>query len=88
MPKTEQGNSYILHGLFDQVAWGIYAIPDQSSEMISWLLVENVIRRHGIPKELLSDRGPNLLSNLMLDICNIIGMKKVEYGNKGTSMGV
>ena len=47
--------------------------------MISRLLVEKAIRRHGVPKELLSDRGPNLLSNLMLDICNIIiGMKEVS----------
>ena len=79
MPKTERGNSYIVVFMDYLTKWPeAYAIPDQSSETIARLLVENVICRHGIPKELLSDRGPNLLSNLMLDICDIMGMKKVN----------
>ena len=79
MPKTERGNSYIVVFMDYLTKWPeAYATSDQSSETIARLLVENVICRHGVPKELLSDRGPNLLSNLMLDICDIMGMKKVN----------
>ena len=60
MPKTEQGNSYII--VF------MDAIPDQNSKIIAQLLVENVICHHDVPKELSSDRGPKLLSNPMLNI--------------------
>ena len=76
MPKTERGNSYIIVFMDYLTKWPeAYAISDQSSETIARLLVENVICCHGVPKELLSDIGPNLLSNLILDICDIMGMK-------------
>ena len=55
-----------------------YAISDQSSETIARLLVENVICRHGVPKELLSEAQIYCQLNLMLDICDIMGMKKVN----------
>ena len=79
MPKTERGNSYIIVFMDYLTKWPeAYAISNQSSETIARLLVENVICHHGVPKELLSDRGPNLLSNLILDICNLMGIKKVN----------
>ena len=37
-----------------------------------------MICRHGVPKELLSDRGSNLLSGLMQDVCRLTGMKRVN----------
>ena len=34
-----------------------FAIPDQKAETIAKLFTEQIVCRHGIPKELLSDRG-------------------------------
>ena len=34
--------------------------------------------RHGVPNQLLSDRGPAFLSRLMLEICGVMGTKKVN----------
>ena len=51
-------------------------MQDQSSETIARLFVDNVICRHGVPNQLLSDRGTNLLSDLILDICELTGMKR------------
>ena len=34
-----------------------FAVPDQKAETVVRLLVEQVVCRHGIPEELLSDRG-------------------------------
>ena len=48
------------------------------SETLAKVLVDYVTCRHGVPKELLSDRGANLLSNLMIDICKLTGMKKIN----------
>ncbi len=37
-----------------------------------------MVSRHGVPGELLSDRGQNLLSNLIREVCNLLGIKKVN----------
>ena len=33
---------------------------------------------HGIPEELLSDRGANFLSGLIQDTCRLLGVKKIN----------
>ena len=55
-----------------------FPLPDQTSESIARLLVDHVFCRHGAPKELLSDRGANLLSELMMGVCALTGMHKVN----------
>ena len=51
---------------------------DQKATTIARLLVQNIICRHGIPQELLSDRGANFLSELILKVCTLLGMKKIN----------
>ncbi len=48
-----------LHGLFYEVAWS------RRSNRGNYRLVEHVIARHGVPEQLLSDRGANFLSTLL-----------------------
>ena len=55
-----------------------YAVPDQQTQTIARLLVENTVCRHGVPQELLSDRGSNFLSELMLALCYLLGIKKLN----------
>ena len=42
------------------------------------LLMEEVITRHGVPTQLLSDRGASFLSNLMKKVHELLGIKKVN----------
>ncbi len=51
---------------------------DQTALTIACLLVEQVIPRHGVPADLLSDRGPNFLSQLMQEVCRLMGIHKVN----------
>ena len=53
-------------------------MQDQSSETIAKLLVDHVICHHGVPNQLLSDRGTNLLCDLILDVCQLTGMRKIN----------
>ena len=39
-----------------------FVVGDQQAETIASLLTEHVISRHGVPEELLLDKGTNLLS--------------------------
>ena len=53
-------------------------MPDQKAIRILRLLVEEVIPITGVPECLLSDRGTNLLSHLMTDVCALLGIKKLN----------
>ena len=46
--------------------------------MIAKVLVEEVIPFFGVPESLLSDRGTNLLSHLMKEICSMLGIIKLN----------
>ena len=79
LPLTSQGNRYVVVFLDYLTKWvEAFPLPDQTSESIARLLIDHIICRHGVPKELLSDRGTNLLSELIQDICRLMGMKKVN----------
>ena len=66
--------------IMDYLTEWVEAFPmlNQSSETIAKLLIDHVICRHGVPNQLLSDRGTNLLSDLIMDICHLTGMKKIN----------
>ena len=51
---------------------------NQISSTIAELLVEKVISRHGVPTELLSDRGKAFLSKLMIDVYKLLGIRKAN----------
>ena len=79
MPQTCEGNSHVMVIVDYLTKWTeVFPMQDQSSEIIARLFVYNVICRHGVPNQLLSDRGTNLLSDLILDICQLTGMKKIN----------
>ena len=79
LPLTSSGNQYLVVFLDYLTKWvEAYPVPDQRTETIARLLVENIVCRHGVPEELLSDRGANFLSDLILQMCSLLGMKKVN----------
>ena len=52
--------------------------PDQTAQTVAKLYVEGIVCRHGAPQELLLDRGPNFLSELFLEVCRLLKVKKVN----------
>lgn len=79
LPKTTQGNKYVLVFQDFLTKWPMaYPIPDQKSQRIADILVREVVPFFGVPENLLSDRGANLLSHLMMDICKLLGIHKLN----------
>ena len=67
LPLTDQGNRHVvvIQDLFTK--WPLaFAVPDQKTTRIARLVTEEVIPLFGVPECLLSDRGTNLISNLMM----------------------
>ena len=56
-------------------------MPDQRAETIVRLFVDNIVCRHVVPEELLSDCGANFLSDLILQMCSLLCIKKVNTSN-------
>ena len=76
LPVTTAGNRYVLVFQAHLTKWPmVFPMPDQKSERIATLLVEEVVPFFGVPEALLSNRGTNLLSHLMLDLCELLGVK-------------
>ena len=79
-PKSYDGNQYGVVFVDYLTKWPeVFPVPDQSSLTIAQLLVDNVISRHGVPAELLSDRGMTFLSHLMEDIYKLMGIHSLYH---------
>ena len=63
LPKTSSGKRYVVVFMDYLTKWPkVFATCDQIAPTIAKLLVEEVISRHGVPSQLLSDRGLSFLS--------------------------
>jgi len=56
----------------------VFAVPDQTAATIAKLLVEEIVSRHGVPSEILSDRGRAFMSGLMKEVESLLGFHKVN----------
>ena len=79
LPLTTSGNKYVIVFMDYLTKW-VEAFPtsDQQATTIANLLIEHIICRHGVPEELLSDRGTNFLSDIILELCSLLGIKKIN----------
>ncbi|KAG8239536.1 hypothetical protein J437_LFUL018374 [Ladona fulva] len=61
--STYKGNRYILtfQDAFTKYPEAI-ALPNQKTETIARAFMENIVLRHGAPRQLLTDRGANFIS--------------------------
>ena len=79
LPCTERGNKHVVVFQDMFTKWPlVFAVPDQRAKRIARLLCEEVVPMFGVPEALLSDRGTNLLSHLMTDICHLLGVEKLN----------
>ena len=79
LPLTYEGNQCAIVFMDYLTKWPeVFPSPDQKAESIARLLVEHVVARHGVPEQLLSDRGPNFLSELLREVCTLLGIEKIN----------
>ena len=78
LPLTENGNRHVVVFQDFLSKWPLFPVPDQKAERLARLLVNEVVPFCGVPEALLSDRGTNLLSHLMKDVCRLLGIQKLN----------
>ena len=78
LPVTEHGNRYLIVFQDFLTRWPfVFPAPDQKAIRIVRLL-EEIVPVIGVPDALLSDHGTNLLSHLMQDVCQLLGVTKLS----------
>ena len=56
----------------------VFTTTNQEALTIAKLITERIVPVHGVPQELLSDRGSNFLSKLMYELYRLLGIHKVN----------
>ena len=78
-PKSSRGHQYAVVFVDYLTKWPeVFPVRDQTALTVAHLLVEHVISRHGVPTQLLSDRGAAFMSQLVKEIGELMGFKKVN----------
>ena len=55
-----------------------FVTPNQTAKTITKFLYQGYISIFGVPARLLSDRGANFMSNVIDEMCKILGIKKLQ----------
>ena len=70
LPRTEQGNRYIIVAMDYFTKWPeAKAVENIRVETVAKFIYEEIICRHGVPKEILSDRGTSFVNKVINALC-------------------
>jgi hypothetical protein len=78
LPTTEEGNDAITV-FVDKLSKMVHLVAGHETDgalEVATQFVHAVIRAHGVPKQLLSDRDPRFTSNLFKEISTLLGVKQ------------
>ena len=76
LPLTTKGNRQVIVATDYLTKWvEARALPDKTASSVAGFLYEDIICRHGAPKELLSDQGTEFLNQLVDTFCHLFEVK-------------
>ena len=77
LKKAEGGEQYILLVVDSFSRWcEAFALKDQDATTVATILYEQIFTRYGAPRELISDRGANFMSKLVMALCKLFEVKR------------
>ena len=77
LPLTERGNKHLLVCCDHFTRWvEVFALPDMTAVAVARVLAEEVFSRYGCPKRLHSDCAANFRSQVIAELCRIMGIDK------------
>ena len=77
--KGLEENILVVTDYFTRYAQA-YVTRNQTAQMTAKTLWDKYIVHYGLPKKILTDQGQNFESQLVADLCELMGMQKVQTG--------
>jgi transposase InsO family protein len=78
-PVSKKGNRFIVTVVDSFSKWAeAFPVRNHNAETIARLLVDRVFATFGIPKQILSDRGPEFESTLFAALCKLMRIDKIR----------
>ena len=89
-PRSSRGNKYLIT-MIDHFTRYAEAKPlkEATAAETAKAMLDLVVVRHGIPERLLTDQGKNFTSDLIRNLCRLLGTKKIQttaYHPEGNGM--
>ena len=77
LPETARGNRHLLVVMDHFTKWcEVFPTKDQKAYTVAQILVSRIFSRFGPPHVIHSDHGRNFQSNLMQEVCQLMGIHK------------
>jgi hypothetical protein len=78
LPETLSGYKYVLVFKYALTKWVEYfPLRSKSAEDVAECFVDEILMRHGAPKELISDGGKEFTNKVMKAICTLLRIRKI-----------
>ena len=78
-PPSHDGHRYIIVFSDYYTRWPeAFALPSIKAQRIAELLVNEIVARHGAPRALLSDRGPNFMASIIEEVCKLLNTRRLH----------
>lgn len=75
LPQSKKGNKYLLVIIDYFTKWiEMFPLKDSKTQKITSILKNEIFTRFGVPRELVSDRGPQFTSHKMEKLCRTWGV--------------
>ncbi|GBC53574.1 putative integrase core domain protein [Rhizophagus irregularis DAOM 181602=DAOM 197198] len=75
LPLTKKGNQYIVVATEYLTKWPeARALPDAKATSVVSFFYEDIVCRHGCPKELLTDQGTHFVNEMLDSLCKRLGI--------------
>lgn len=75
---TAAGNTKIVVFMCEQTRWAeAFCVQEDTAETIAHLLRDEIVFHWGAPRSLLSDRGEQYLSSIVVALCKLLNITKV-----------
>ena len=76
---SNKGNKYILVMMDHFTRWvELRALPEVTAQAVCQALFDEIICRHGCPEKILSDQGQQFVGDVMKELCEKLGIKKIQ----------
>ena len=74
-PRSKKGNVFLLVVVDYFTRWvEMFPLKDSKAHRITAILIEEIFTRYGVPRQMVSDRGPQFTGQVMTDVCKTWGV--------------